>query len=73
MSDRPIKVLIAKHGLDGHDRGAKVLARGLRLEFAGDAEPQDLCQIVIEPSRLAQGVGLGMSQHLKPLGIVEHL
>src|SRR5256885_11814065 len=30
--DRRIKVLIAKPGLDGHDRGAKVLARGLRDE-----------------------------------------
>jgi methylmalonyl-CoA mutase C-terminal domain/subunit len=32
MTDPPIKVLIAKPGLDGHDRGAKVLARGLRDE-----------------------------------------
>jgi methylmalonyl-CoA mutase C-terminal domain/subunit len=32
MPPRPIKVLIAKPGLDGHDRGAKVLARGLRDE-----------------------------------------
>jgi methylmalonyl-CoA mutase, C-terminal domain len=32
MAQRPIKVLIAKPGLDGHDRGAKVLARGLRDE-----------------------------------------
>jgi len=32
MPDRPVKVLIAKPGLDGHDRGAKVLARGLRDE-----------------------------------------
>src|SRR3990167_4697870 len=32
MTVRPIKVLIAKPGLDGHDRGAKVLARGLRDE-----------------------------------------
>jgi methylmalonyl-CoA mutase C-terminal domain/subunit len=31
-SARMIKVLIAKPGLDGHDRGAKVLARGLRDE-----------------------------------------
>ena len=31
-TQRPIKVLIAKPGLDGHDRGAKVLARGLRDE-----------------------------------------
>lgn len=27
---RPIRVLIAKAGLDGHDRGAKVIARALR-------------------------------------------
>ncbi len=32
MTVRPLKVLIAKPGLDGHDRGAKVLARGLRDE-----------------------------------------
>ena len=32
MTERPIKVLIAKPGLDGHDRRAKVLARGLRDE-----------------------------------------
>ena len=28
--ERPIRVLIAKPGLDGHDRGAKVVARALR-------------------------------------------
>ena len=28
--DKKIKVLIAKPGLDGHDRGAKVIARGLK-------------------------------------------
>ena len=30
MSARKIRVLIAKVGLDGHDRGAKVVARALR-------------------------------------------
>ena len=30
MSDRKIRVLVAKPGLDGHDRGAKVVARALR-------------------------------------------
>jgi methylmalonyl-CoA mutase, C-terminal domain len=30
MSERKIRVLIAKPGLDGHDRGAKVIARTLR-------------------------------------------
>ncbi len=28
--ERPIRVLVAKPGLDGHDRGAKVIARALR-------------------------------------------
>ena len=30
MSERKIRVLVAKPGLDGHDRGAKVVARFLR-------------------------------------------
>lgn len=30
MGTKPIRVLIAKPGLDGHDRGAKVIARALR-------------------------------------------
>ncbi|OQY48663.1 MAG: methylmalonyl-CoA mutase [Anaerolineaceae bacterium 4572_78] len=30
MIDRKIRVIIAKPGLDGHDRGAKVVARALR-------------------------------------------
>jgi methylmalonyl-CoA mutase C-terminal domain/subunit len=30
QSTRPIRILIAKAGLDGHDRGAKVIARALR-------------------------------------------
>ncbi|MGH9459222.1 MAG: cobalamin B12-binding domain-containing protein [Thermoanaerobaculia bacterium] len=30
MAERKIRVLIAKPGLDGHDRGAKVVARALR-------------------------------------------
>jgi len=30
MSERPLRVLVAKPGLDGHDRGAKVVAHGLR-------------------------------------------
>lgn len=30
MTDRKIRVLVAKPGLDGHDRGAKVVARAMR-------------------------------------------
>src|SRR5437762_12921959 len=28
--DRPLRILVAKPGLDGHDRGAKFIARALR-------------------------------------------
>lgn len=30
MPARPLRILVAKPGLDGHDRGAKVIARALR-------------------------------------------
>jgi methylmalonyl-CoA mutase C-terminal domain/subunit len=30
MADRKIRILVAKPGLDGHDRGAKIIARALR-------------------------------------------
>lgn len=30
MSPRPVRIVLAKIGLDGHDRGVKVVARGLR-------------------------------------------
>jgi len=30
IDDAPIRVLVAKPGLDGHDRGAKIVARALR-------------------------------------------
>ena len=30
MQDKPIRVLIAKPGLEGHDRGAKIVARAMR-------------------------------------------
>jgi methylmalonyl-CoA mutase C-terminal domain/subunit len=30
MTSRPLRILVAKPGLDGHDRGAKIVARALR-------------------------------------------
>ncbi|MBS2026133.1 MAG: cobalamin B12-binding domain-containing protein [Deltaproteobacteria bacterium] len=32
MSDQKLRILVAKPGLDGHDRGAKIIARALRDE-----------------------------------------
>ncbi|HZY91302.1 MAG TPA: cobalamin B12-binding domain-containing protein [Thermoplasmata archaeon] len=53
-SGRPIRVLIAKPGLDGHDRGAKVVARALRdagmeVIYAGLRQtPDDIVDSAIE-------------------------
>ncbi|HEY8415866.1 MAG TPA: cobalamin B12-binding domain-containing protein [Thermaerobacter sp.] len=52
--DRPIRVLIAKPGLDGHDRGAKVVARALRdagmeVIYTGlRATPQEIARAALE-------------------------
>ena len=37
MSERKIRVIVAKPGLDGHDRGAKIVARALLSEGASTA------------------------------------
>jgi len=50
----PIRVLIAKPGLDGHDRGAKVVARALRdagmeVIYAGLRQtPEDVVRAALE-------------------------
>ena len=54
MTERPIRVLIAKPGLDGHDRGAKVIARALRdagMEVIYSGLRQTPEQIVASASR----------------------
>jgi len=51
---RPIRVLMAKPGLDGHDRGAKVVARALRdagmeVIYAGLRQtPEDVVESALE-------------------------
>src|SRR3954453_13088507 len=45
--NRPIRVLVAKVGLDGHDRGAKVIATALRdagmeVIYTGLRQPPDM-------------------------------
>ena len=52
--DKKIRVLVAKPGLDGHDRGAKVVARGLRdagmeVVYLGlRLTPQEIADAVIQ-------------------------
>ncbi len=43
------------------------------LKPVADAEPQDLRQIVIEPRRGAQDLGLRLREHAEPCGILQHL
>ncbi|MFQ9572239.1 MAG: cobalamin B12-binding domain-containing protein [Dialister invisus] len=49
MAEKRIRVLVAKPGLDGHDRGAKVVARALRdagMEVVYTGLRQTVAQIV---------------------------
>ena len=51
MIDRPIRVLVAKVGLDGHDRGAKIVARclrdaGMEVIYIGlHRTPEEVCAL----------------------------
>ena len=51
-TERPIRVLIAKPGLDGHDRGAKVVARALRMVIEGEVVCRDGSVREIHPDTL---------------------
>jgi methylmalonyl-CoA mutase, C-terminal domain len=72
--DRPIRVVIAKLGLDGHDRGAKIIARALRdagmeVIYTGLRQtPENIVEIAIQED--ADAIGLsslsGAHNHLFP-------
>jgi methylmalonyl-CoA mutase, C-terminal domain len=80
MSRRPLRIVIAKAGLDGHDRGAKVIARALRdagmeVIYTGLFQtPEQIVQTAIQED--ADGIGLsilsGAHMTLFPL-VVEQL
>jgi methylmalonyl-CoA mutase C-terminal domain/subunit len=80
MNERPLRVVIAKAGLDGHDRGAKVIARALRdagmeVIYTGLFQtPEQIVQTAIQED--ADGIGLsilsGAHMTLFPL-VVEQL
>lgn len=54
MSDRKIRILLAKPGLDGHDRGARVLARcfrdaGFEVIYTGCHQtPEQIAAVAIQ-------------------------
>jgi methylmalonyl-CoA mutase C-terminal domain/subunit len=68
--ERPYRVVVAKPGLDGHDRGAKVIARALRDEgfevvYTGlHQTPEQVVQAVIQEDADAIGLSLLSGAHL---------
>jgi methylmalonyl-CoA mutase C-terminal domain/subunit len=67
---RPYRVVVAKPGLDGHDRGAKVIARALRdagfeVVYTGlHQSPEQIVQAVIQEDADALGLSLLSGAHL---------
>ena len=74
MEKRKIRVIVAKPGLDGHDRGAKVIAHGLRdsgfeVIYTGlHQTPEDIVQSVIQedPDALLLSILSGAHNKLLP-------
>jgi methylmalonyl-CoA mutase C-terminal domain/subunit len=68
--NRPYRVIVAKPGLDGHDRGAKVIARALRdagfeVVYTGlHQTPEQVVQAVIQEDADALGLSLLSGAHL---------
>ena len=68
--NRPYRVVVAKPGLDGHDRGAKVIARALRdagfeVVYTGlHQTPEQVVQAVVEEDADALGLSLLSGAHL---------
>lgn len=68
--ERTYRVVVAKPGLDGHDRGAKVIARALRdagfeVVYTGlHQTPEQIVQAVIQEDADALGLSLLSGAHL---------
>jgi methylmalonyl-CoA mutase C-terminal domain/subunit len=69
MSQAPIRVVIAKPGLDGHDRGAKVVARALRdagmeVVYTGLRQtPQQIVAAVVQEDAQVLGLSILSGAH----------
>jgi methylmalonyl-CoA mutase C-terminal domain/subunit len=68
--DRPIRVVIAKPGLDGHDRGAKIIARSLRdagmeVIYTGlHQTPEQIAATVVQEDADAVGLSILSGAHM---------
>ncbi len=70
MPERPYKVLVAKLGLDGHDRGAKVVARALKdagfeVVYTGIRQtPEQVVETAIQEDVDVIGVSILSGAHI---------
>lgn len=70
MSERPRRVVVAKPGLDGHDRGAKVVARALRdagveVIYTGlHQTPEQIVEAAIQEDADAIGLSVLSGAHM---------
>ena len=69
-NDRKIRVVVAKPGLDGHDRGAKIIARALRdagmeVIYTGlHQTPEQIAATVIQEDADAIGLSILSGAHM---------
>jgi methylmalonyl-CoA mutase, C-terminal domain len=70
MNERKIRVVVAKPGLDGHDRGAKIIARALRdagmeVIYTGlHQTPEQIAETVIQEDADAVGLSILSGAHM---------
>ena len=70
MSERKIRVVVAKPGLDGHDRGAKIIARALRdagmeVIYTGlHQTPEQIAATVVQEDADAVGLSILSGAHM---------
>jgi methylmalonyl-CoA mutase cobalamin-binding domain/chain len=70
VNSRKIRVVVAKPGLDGHDRGAKIIARALRdagmeVIYTGlHQTPEQIAETVIQEDAHAVGLSILSGAHM---------
>ncbi len=75
---RPLRIIVAKPGLDGHDRGAKVVARALRdagmeVIYTGlHQTPEQIAETTLQEDADAVGLSLLSGAHLTLFPRVMH-
>jgi methylmalonyl-CoA mutase C-terminal domain/subunit len=75
-TEKRIKVVVAKLGLDGHDRGAKVIARalkdaGMEVEYTGLRQtPEQIVKTAVQEDADVIGISILSGAHLE---LVPHI